>query len=267
MKELFYYNSNPESGLPLVLALQLGEAYAGFTISDKSGSNLYRVAYCIADEWDETTLLAFFDKYGLSQEQFYEVQVAWAFSFVTSVPARNFQFENATGVLTGLYGAAGMGNVVSESVPEWQLQTSYVLPVFVTETIKKKFPAAKHRHLRSLLLKKMISEPEGILQVVFETDRFMVVAAKHGRLLLAQTYEYACAEDVLYYLLRICNEFSLAQQEVVLQLSGLFDKQSALYRELYQYFIHVKINDASWGETTYPAHFFTSFNYLAQCAS
>jgi hypothetical protein len=52
-------------------------------------------------------------------------------------------------------------------------------------------------------------------------------------------------------------------------LSGLIDKQSALYKELYQYFINIEFSEAGWNMagTEYPAHFFTSLNDLAQCVS
>lgn len=266
MKELFYYTTNNGAGLPQVLALQIGDSYAGFTVSDKEGHHLYRVAYCTTEEWSETDLLSFFEKYDLAKQDFYDVQVAWNFSAATFVPARYFQLENSTGILSGLYGNIAGSSVIAESVAEWQLQTTYAAPANVLEVVKRIFPAAKYRHLRTLLLKKLTSNAAGALEVSFQTDSFTVIATKGSKLLLAETYTYSSPEDVLYYLLKICKQFSLLQQDVALQLSGLVDKQSALYRELYQYFIHIEFNVAAWGETMYPAHFFTSFNHLAQCA-
>ncbi|MBL0129692.1 MAG: hypothetical protein IPP43_00005, partial [Chitinophagaceae bacterium] len=46
------------------------------------------------------------------------------------------------------------------------------------------------------------------------------------------------------------------------------DKQSSLYKELYQYFIGVEFSDASWNSMReFPDHFFTSLNDLAKCVS
>ncbi len=267
LKELFYHTTEHEAGPPQVLALQIGEGYAGFTISDKEGVHLYRVAYCTAEEWNESSLLSFFEKYNLSQQDFYKVQVAWNFSAAAFVPAKHFQFEEASTLLTGMYGLGMAGSVVAEPVAEWQLQTAYAVPGIIIESVMKRFPAARCRHLRTMLLKKLTSHTEGVLDVSFETDRFSVIAAKEGRLLLAETYAYSSPEDVLFYLLKACGVFGLSQQHVALQLSGLIDKQSALYRELHQYFIQVQFREADWGETAYPAHFFTSFNELAKCAS
>jgi hypothetical protein len=49
----------------------------------------------------------------------------------------------------------------------------------------------------------------------------------------------------------------------------MIDQQSALYKELYQYFLHIEFRNASWTipADEYPAHFFTSLNELAQCVS
>ncbi|HNA96743.1 MAG TPA: DUF3822 domain-containing protein, partial [Chitinophagaceae bacterium] len=65
------------------------------------------------------------------------------------------------------------------------------------------------------------------------------------------------------------QQFSLSQQTVSVRLSGLIDKQSALYKDLYQYFREITFREAGWHtvEPEYPAHFFTSLNDLAPCVS
>jgi len=106
------------------------------------------------------------------------------------------------------------------------------------------------------------------LVVDFRTNDFTVLASKGSLLLLTQTFAYSTPEDVLYYLLNTCRQFNLSQQELQLQLSGLIDKRSSLYNELYQYFIHIDFREAGWNlKNEYPAHFFTSLNDLATCAS
>ncbi|MBK8605606.1 MAG: DUF3822 family protein [Chitinophagaceae bacterium] len=109
---------------------------------------------------------------------------------------------------------------------------------------------------------------EGRLQVDFRKTEFVVIAANRNNILLTQTFEYTTPEDVLFYLLKICKQFSLSRERVELQLSGLVDKQSSLYKELYQYFINIDFRNALWNTgAEYPAHFFTSLNDLAKCVS
>ena len=107
----------------------------------------------------------------------------------------------------------------------------------------------------------------GIIYVDFRTDDFIISVAMNSKLLLARSFSYSIPEDVIYQLLNVCKQFGLSQQHVKLSLSGLIDKQSALYKEIFQYFIHVGFREATWNNEDYPAHFFTSFNDLARCVS
>ena len=108
----------------------------------------------------------------------------------------------------------------------------------------------------------------GSMLIDFRKDDFTMVVTKGSEFLFAQTFDYSTPADVLYYLLKTCQQFSLSQQGLQLQLSGLIDKQSSLCNELYQYFINVEFREANWNVSNkYPAHFFTSLNDLAKCAS
>src|SRR5678816_4790472 len=80
----------------------------------------------------------------------------------------------------------------------------------------------------------------GKLIIDFKTDSFSVVVLKHNSILLAQIFAYSKPADILYWLLKICKEFSLPQNEVTLLISGLIDKRSAMYRDLDQYFLNIE---------------------------
>jgi hypothetical protein len=87
---------------------------------------------------------------------------------------------------------------------------------------------------------------------------------------LAQVYAYKTPLDVVYFLLKICYEFALDQSEVFLILSGLIDQDSAMYAELYNYFLNLHFAQAplfSLPENDYPHHYFTSLYNLAACVS
>jgi hypothetical protein len=103
----------------------------------------------------------------------------------------------------------------------------------------------------------------------FGTQEFSVVVSRGSNLLLVQRFEYASPSDVLYHLLGICKMFSLLQEEVSLRVSGLVDKDSALAKELFQYFLDIDYRAAAWetDEEIFPPHFFTALNDLARCAS
>jgi hypothetical protein len=72
--------------------------------------------------------------------------------------------------------------------------------------------------------------------------------------------------DVVYYLLNICQKFGLSQEATHLSLSGLIDKDSALFKDIYQYFSDISFNEGVSLNDDYPAHYFTSIYQLAACA-
>jgi len=102
----------------------------------------------------------------------------------------------------------------------------------------------------------------------FKTDQLSIALIKDGELLLIANQDYETSADLLWHFLNICDRFSITPQDIQLKLSGFIEKDSALYKELYQYFLHIDFDDAEWGVAgDYPAHYFRSFNKLARCVS
>lgn len=251
-----------------MLSLRVGEKHIGFAVTDKSGDALCELAYCNADGWNENELAEFFVAYPILSSSFLAVLVAYDYPQSIVIPSADLKQEDAGLLLNSSFHINNQSAIV-EAIPHWQLYNVFMAPKEIQEWISGKFPAAKSGHQYSLEIKSVnAADNNGNIQVDFRKDDFTILVARESKLLLANAFEYSTPEDVLYYLLKICQQFSLQQQEVQLQLSGLVDKKSTLYNELYQYFIHVKFREASWNaQGEYPAHFFTSLNDLARCVS
>jgi hypothetical protein len=172
-------------------------------------------------------------------------------------------------LLKTMHGASAGSDIISELIAEWQLYNTYAVPGEIHKRLQQKFSAARSWHQYSLAVKRLIAtSAEESLLVDFRNEEFTIIAAKDNKLILAQSFSCSTPGDVVFYLLKTCHQFSLSQNEVSVQLSGLIDKDSALYKELFQYFIHVEFREAVWNAgNEYPTHFFTSLNDLAQCAS
>ena len=125
--------------------------------------------------------------------------------------------------------------------------------------------------MNSVWLKNYSEEKQSSILIDFNADEFSVIVFKDELLQLAQTFVYSSPEDVLYYLLKICGQLDLRQQEVKIILSGLIEKDSAIYRELYKYFIHLEFEALPSGIriaealNEYPDHYFSSISKLATC--
>jgi len=252
-----------------VLSVRLGEKHGSFAITDKSGNELYQLFYCTTDEWNEKELTNFLTSYPALNNSFYQVQVAYDFPHSILHSSKEYEQEDAGLLLSSLGFNNGNANVITEPIAEWQLNNIYAVPKEIQEWVNRIFPVSKFRHQYSLEMKNINSvSAGGSMLVDFRKDDFTMLVTKGSEFLFAQTFDYSTPADVLYYLLKTCQQFSLSQKELQLQLSGLVDKQSSLYNELHQYFITIIFREANWNVSNeYPAHFFTSLNDLAKCAS
>ena len=251
-----------------VLSLRLGENHTSFAITDKTGKELYELAYGSTGR-DKDELADFINNYPSLQNSFYQVLIAYDQPQSILTPSAIYQPETAPLFLRATYGVMVGSDIISELISEWQLYNTYAVPREQFKWINQKFPAARSWHQYSLAVKKINAAGDsGYLLVDFRPDDFTLLVSKESKLILAQCFSYTTPGDVLYYLLKTCRQFSLSQKDVNLQLSGLIDQNSALYKELYLYFMNIEFREAGWNTgNDYPAHFFTSLNDLAQCAS
>jgi len=253
-----------------VLSIRIGEKHCCFAITDKSGDILHKLVYYSAKHTDEEALRDLFLSHEELNGTFIHVFVCYDHPQSLLVPISHFRYEDAGSLLRCMYGILPGTIIVSESITDWQLHNIYGVPGEMHNLINRKFSRASYWHQYSLEMENLkTSGPGGCLQVDIRKDDFSLLAGRSGNLLIAQTFKYSTPEDILYFLLKTCNQFDLSQQQTELVLSGLVDQQSALYKELYLYFIHIQFREAGWTirDSEYPAHFFTSLNDLARCAS
>ena len=158
---------------------------------------------------------------------------------------------------------------LNDPIAEWQLINVYTLPILAHKKITEKFPSASFMHAYTPLLKVYNGfTAEHQISAHFIGKQFRVMIKKDHHIQLVQTYTYTSPMDVVYYLLKICTEFQLHQEETQIIISGLIDEDSALYKELHHYFLHLHFASTttiSLPEHAHPGHFFTSIHNLAAC--
>jgi Protein of unknown function (DUF3822) len=268
LKQLFTIENNSGTAVQPVLSLRLGNHHLGYSITSPGGEVLYSLAYYRTEHTDAAALEELMALTPVLKENFYSVQVAWDFTGNALLSSADHQPEESGTMLRALFGSHGEEAVITENITDWQMYNVYAVPASLLQKVQLLYPAAQSRHQISLSIKQVIAATEeGNMYVDFRPDDFTVLLVKSSRLLLAQTYTYSTPEDVVYYLLKICAQLGLSQQELQLQVSGLIDSDSALYKELYQYFLNIEFRESGWQGNEYPAHFFTTLNDLARCAS
>jgi len=272
LKQLFHIKSTHPAEGDKALSMRIGQQHFSFSITDKTGSDLYALAYYTHDEINSDTLSLVYTQHPELHDSFYCVQVCYDHPDSILVPAEYHQEAAQRSLLDTMYGCHVASSVVSEAVNEWKLYNVYAVPEGIREWIGRIYPSFNDRHHYTMTLEQMPKDPADHLLIDFTPAEFSFIVLKENKILIAQTLAYTTPEDILYYLLKTCNQFSLSRGEVQLFISGMIEKESQLYRELYLYFLNVSFREPAWKifsneDNGYPAHFFTSLNDLARCAS
>lgn len=271
MKRIFHFKPGSDSqGIQPVLNIRVGDQHLSCVLTDRTTGQLNELFYWTTTEMNAGDLLLLLEQHNEFAGPFYQVNICYDYPGSMMVPAACFRQEEADRLNNALPGSGDSSLSITEWLAEWQLYTVYAAPKEIHDLLMKRFPVARFWHQSTVGLKNILANAaEGCLQADFRHHDFSLLAVRSGKLLLARSFEYNTPEDVIYYLLRTCRQFSLSQDEVRVELSGLVDKQSALYKDLYQYFNHIHFRDNKWtmNESEYPAHFFTSLNDLSVCVS
>ena len=275
MKPVFKIGNSEElNSSQAVLLMEIGETHCCFAILDYANQMIVQSGCYTFTETEKGDILQkVLQEHKELKNSFRQTVIGYYMPENILIPSKFYRYEETQTLLQALY-EKGQNIVVSESVPEWQLYNAYQVPASIHQLINRSFATGNFWHVHSVILKNGVEPHEGgNLIVDFKTDSFCVIAIKNNSVQLAQIFPYIKVEDILYWLLDICRQFSLPQTEVKLVLSGLIEKKSAIFKELYQYFLNIEFASVtddirlSGDFYEYPSHFFSSLFKLALCVS
>jgi hypothetical protein len=105
------------------------------------------------------------------------------------------------------------------------------------------------------------------LHVTFYPNKIVCVLVLNGVLQLLNSYTYVTKEDVVYHLLNIKDKYK--SEDLQLKLGGMIEETSALYTEIYKYFLNVSFAEHDCncveGIKKYPSHYFSHLLSVASC--
>lgn len=187
------------------------------------------------------------------------------------VPEKNFDVQSAEAMISLQYGEGIDSEILSEDVPALNAILAYKPGTAFQKTWNNKFPSSTAHHSTTLQLSH--SSIEGnVLNCIVSPGYIKLFIYKSGLLQLVQQFDYKIPADVVYHLLNGCMQYDMEPADTSILLSGLIEENSALYHEIYKYFLHVSFDNSSADLSSddfveYPSHYFSSIIHLAwQCA-
>lgn len=267
MKTLFDIRSERETSEEHSLLLEIGNDYCSYAYWHQQTNTIDHLQFVSFRETElESTLPGLLEKF--NQQKFQAVHVCSAFPQSLLVPTK--YFANSYETLDLVYDQPAQA-YFHDRINDWQMVNLYAMPHPLHRDLQQAFAEVQFIHAYTPSIRVYNGYvADNQLIVHFTPNYFRVLLRKEANIHLAQTYAYTTPLDVVYYLLKICYEFSLEQSSVYLILSGLVEKDSALYAELEQYFANVHFAhppEIKLPDNNLPHYFFTSLYNLATCVS
>lgn len=269
LHQLFTYEPTEVVTTETILALQFGDRYASFALKDRQQGQLLALGYLRIANWGQPAfdqLMGMIDRWLTPQQG---VEIAFDMENLSMLPVAGYEEKKLQALHQSLFPFNNTAVFKTETMAEWQLQLGYTLPAILLQGCLSSFPGARVRHAFKLALDKAgQSGAAGKLLIDIGIDTFRVLLLKNNRLQLFQNYPYATPADVLYYILSVCEAQLVSPAEVSVVLTGLLEKDSALFKELWQYFAQIELREAEFmaDDLPFPQHYFTTLNDLLLCA-
>jgi len=189
--------------------------------------------------------------------------VIWENEHCICIPDNLFSSSVSALYLTNILGNTlhytPMHYALEETVLAYKVQNDHF------KVINENLPGAKQLHKYCALVRSVKNAAEtndNFIKAVFYQNHFVLMAVEKGQLKLIRRFNYKTSDDVIYHVLNTATQLNMNIEETDVIVSGLIDLQSVLYRELYKYVNHLKVDsiaDASLDAAEYPAHYLIPF--------
>lgn len=261
-----------------MLLVEISEKLFGYLVYNKEHNSLLGLRqYHLDVSAERPTIQALneiFANDGLLQQSWKKPVVIYNFPDSSLLPDKFFDITINKSIAELVFGNAFRGLILSEKIPAWDVYNVYRIQREIHGAMQTKFSGGTYWHYYSILLSTIDKQKEAstsFLKCIFYPEKFIVALVTEGQLQLLQTYDYETPEDVSYHLLKICRQFSITQENLKLDVSGLIEQQSVLFSELLKYFQYLECDHLPESLQnkglleSLPEHYFSPLLKMAIC--
>jgi len=203
-------------------------------------------------------------------QKFKSIHIIYSYVPAVLVPQAFINNMDNNAILELVYGDDSERVTRTDFLYRYAIQNVYGVPSVVEMVMTRYFGVAEFTHIFSLL-PDVVKEHGNFLYCIFSAGNLKALLIKEGKIQVIQNFKYTTPEDVAYQLLNLCHRFEVSANEVVIRLSGMIDINSALYNELYKYFLLLEFEKLP-GQFEYPQeikqypdHYFSHLFSIAAC--
>jgi hypothetical protein len=202
-------------------------------------------------------------------KNFKKVCIVYSFPQSVLIPFSIYKRENNKTMMNMMFGDVESNEtILTDVITAHSMYNCYRLSPATIEVMQTQFKGSSTQHQYSLLLNNPV-EGQNKMCVIFYARKVVVDLIMNGKHQLINSYNYQSSEDISYILLNIKQQFKI--KNIHLEISGLIEKNSALYKEIYKYFDDIELSgyrkDIAYTEEIkgFPSHYFSYLFEMDSC--
>ncbi len=258
------------------LFIEFGQKhFAYFVVQNNTNTVIEYEVYQLDTPFSESVLLDFFKNHHFDKNDFSSVVIIHNTKEFVLIPTEFHKTHLEKTTIETIHGDLTELELLNDNLAKWEMTNVFGVPKNQFQFLTQLFPSASHVHINSIYLKAIFKQlmdmQEQWVKLYFYPSYFNVVVIKDTQVQIMQSFYYETAEDVIYFLLTLTEQFNLDVTTLAMQISGLVENDSITYKELTKYFLNIElesdvvtrflIND----EDPRPSHYFTPLFLSAQC--
>ena len=142
-----------------------------------------------------------------------------------------------------------------DEIDTYEINNIYVPFVNINNFLLDQFESFNYKNTNSILVQKILDKSKNIDEkqvfVHFQENHFEIVVVKNQELLLFNSFEYATAEDFIYFILFTFEQLQLNPELIPINLFGAISKEDSFYKIAYKFIRNCNLLDVSNNAKTY----------------
>lgn len=195
-------------------------------------------------EWG-TTLDALRTALDHLDQKLKKVSIAICTPYYVQIPSALYSEEAALDFLAFNHKRTiGKTDLQTHTVEGPSIQLAFEFPFLIKNLFQSRFNLGQIIHESAPFLEYTANQKQEVEETVYlevHENHFQIGIYKQRQLQLYNQFEYATVEDFMYFFLYTLEQVELDRETLALKLSGLVEKDSPLYRMLFQYIRKVEL--------------------------
>ena len=258
------------------LFIELGQRHlASYVVNSKTNQIFAYEFFQINDKLNPSLLNGYIIDKNFSLNDFEAVFFVHNQKEFALVPSDFHKTHISNTILETIHGDLITLHTQSDELPQWKIVNVFGIEKSIYDTILAILPDAKHIHVNSIYLrsafKQLANMEEQWIKVYFYPSYFNVVVIKDAQLQIMQSFYYETADDIIYFLINLTDQFHLDVTTLHMHVSGLIEEEFTTFNELKKYFLNVsleinpELHFVKGQEPQQPLHYFTPLFLSSQC--